>query len=138
MKQLQVALHSILFFCHMCKRAIFQPLKSLHKKRPKATSYGRFLKIENEGFRTAKPIINLYGPENGTSKYFHGSIILGIVFGMASTRKWRSIFGYACVRKWPSGVRIVTGFDRSWKATIVVISRKQQYKPHPSPKQQVH
>ena len=37
-----------------------------------------------------------------------------------------------------SGSRIVTGFDISWKATSVAISRKQQYKPHLSAKQQVY
>ena len=58
-----------------------------------------------------------------------------IIFGTVSTRKWSPIFSQYRRPKLASGFCIVMGFHRSWEATTVVISQKQQceYKPHLSP-----
>ena len=94
-----------------------------------AISYGTFLKTENEYFRTAKSMINLYRPDS----IFSGQILgyndrdglhpeLGVHLRIICVRKRRLDFDRQ-------------GFHRSWEAKSDTISRKQQYKMHLSAKQ---
>ena len=83
------------------------PLDVWFKYEDKVISCGRFLATENVRFKTAKPIINPYRPENG-----HFSILLFRILFSGQYRRPKLASGF--------GPHIMGG-------TSVQVSRKQQY-----------